>query len=256
MRFNDHILDYTIGAERFDTAAAQVRLLALIQVMVGLHYRRGFMTAVRAVSSHVRAMRHASEQAARYRCKLAMLRDNAWRGRVFAALGGQAMIKRWANQRRKRDIPPRREKTLHARERARREHIRRCAKACAHPRVLRDPCRLDEGGIFRLPPMRKHVPFVPIHPNIYMTEYRYDARPVYKVKGFSKPIMVWPDEFKVFAAMEAEEAQDTRERAIDYYKVLLMSVIINLQRRGEEGLIQPFLIMPRAAFIKARLIPP
>lgn len=57
MKFNDHILDYTTGAELFDTAAAQSRLLALIQVMVGLHYRRGFMTAVRAVSSHVRAMR-------------------------------------------------------------------------------------------------------------------------------------------------------------------------------------------------------
>ena len=206
MRFNDHMRGYSRGAEGFDQAAASARLTILIKCMMALRYGRGFMTAVKDVCHEVRRICRQSEQAQRYKWKLRMLRHKAWREAVFEQLGGDHMLARWDNQ------PPLSkllsEKAVRIAPRlfdwqlAQREHIKLCAKACAHPRIFKDPCKLDQEGLFRLPPIRKAINPALRHPNVILHDYHYDARPVYKRPHLSSPITVWPDEFRAFEGYE------------------------------------------------------
>jgi len=145
--FKDHIKHYTLGAERFDGVAADRHLRGLIALMMACRYRRGFMTAVKAVRDYVRYMCRAAEQAERYQWKLNMLRTPEWRARVLKDLGGVKALTRWINQ-----PPPHKafrpeRRPLSAKKIAQRERMKLCAKACAHPRIFRDPCRLDQEGI-------------------------------------------------------------------------------------------------------------
>lgn len=221
MKFNDHIRDYNLGAEAFDVAAAHVRLRGLITIMMGLHYGRGFMAAARAVRHYAQWMRRASEQATRYKWKLKMLRTQAWRARVLSDLGGMKALTVWRNQ-----PPPHKSlrvtrPALSLEDLAHRAHVKLCVQACVNPRIFRDPCKLDQEGVFRLPPKRRHIIKRLTHPNIIEAnqyyEYSYDARPVYQLPHFSEPIMVWPDEFLAFAQIKAEieaevEAEQAEER--------------------------------------------
>jgi len=165
------------------------------------------MTAVKAVRDYVRYMCRASEQAERYRWKLNMLRTPEWRARVLKDLGGMKALTRWINQ-----PPPHKafrpkRRPLSAKRLAQRERMKLCAKASAHPRIFRDPCRLDQEGIFRLPTKRRHIlRRIPRHPLIIEHEYTYDARPVYQLAEFSEPITIWPDEFLAFEDLQDELA--------------------------------------------------
>lgn len=213
MRFNDHLRHYLMSPKGFDNVSASARLCALIDCMMALRYGPGFMTAVRNVCYEVRDLCRRSEQVERYAVKLRMLRTFAWRENVFKDLGGESAMKRWHNQPAKAICLKRKAKHLSEEERQKRDHIKLCAKTTAHPRILRDPCRLDAEGLFRLPPISRHPSTQFKHPNIITHEYNYDPRPFYKIKGFSKPIMVWPDEFQVFADYERGiEAETETER--------------------------------------------
>ena len=223
VKFNDHTRDYTLGAERFDADAAHQHLMHLMTVMQAFKYRRGVIAAAQAICAYVRFICRASEQASRYRWKLNMLRHKIWRDRVLEELGGEAALLRWDKQ------PPENQKVVRVKQRLfewqkeRREHMKRCAKACAHPRIFRDPCRLDQGGIFRLPPMRRVLTPAVRHSNVILHEYRYDARPVYKLPFFSTPITVWPDEFRAFADWTEEEAKEKEKEDALSRRVLWFS---------------------------------
>jgi len=193
---------------------------------MALRYRRGFITAVKAVCHYVRYICRESERAERFRWKLFMLRNAAWREAVFKELGGEQAMQRWYNQ------PPKEDprfahiekiaKRLSPLTLARRAHMRFCAKACQPPHILRDPCRLDQEGLFRLPPIRKLRPFIPVPANVFLSEYSYDPTPLYKCKFLSSPITVWPDEFQVFAEID-KEAEEARVKRRERFKVLFLT---------------------------------
>jgi len=105
--------------------------------------------------------------------KAKMLACPGWRARVIADLGGVRKLALWnaamdraikrARDRRTLWRPPQRAcgaqiitretAAADAREAARRAHIRACAKACVNPAILIDPFRVDQDGLFRLPPV-------------------------------------------------------------------------------------------------------
>jgi len=177
------------------------------------------MSAVRAVCAYVRYMCRASEQAQRYRWKLNMLRNKAWRERVFAELGGARLLERWDNQPPPSQKPQRIKRRLFDWKIKQREHIRRCAKACAHPRILRDPCKLDQEGMFCLPPIRRAISRRLRHPQVVEHDYHYDPRPVYKLPYLSHPITVWPDEFRAFEEWEEEKVVEIEASKTDMSKI-------------------------------------
>jgi len=57
-----------------------------------------------------------------------------------------------------------------------------CAKAAAHPNIVRDPCRLDAEGLFRLVPIARQGKQATKNPQIITHEYSYDPRPIYQIK--------------------------------------------------------------------------
>lgn len=221
MTFKDHISHYRLGAERFDGGAVSAVLALMLSRLFSFrrvdaqglpYFAKGYIGAAQAIARFTHSVKLASEQALRYRYKLTMLRSKDWRERVFTDLGGAKAMMRFYRQPDKAKAATRTRKTLSEKERQHREHMKLCSKAAAHPRVFRDPCRLDQEGLFRLPSIRKQINPRPTHPNIITTEYSYDPRPIYKPSLFSSPIIVWPDEFLVFAEWEAENEALAQER--------------------------------------------
>jgi len=180
MRFNDHIRDYLKGSEAYDEAAALLRLRGLIQCMLALRYGRGFMSAVRNVCAEVRKMCRASEQ-------------------------------RWVKRPTETTRLKRTRKTLSDKEIYHRERMKLCAKAAAHPNIVRDPCRLDAEGLFRLVPIARQGKQATKNPQIITHEYSYDPRPIYQIKGFSSPITIWPDEFQAFEDYEEDTEGESQK---------------------------------------------
>ena len=218
MKFKDHILDYKPGAEEYDYGAAQSRIEYLCSLIVHFHcWSKIGDWACKEAARFIRKVVRESEQADRYKRKLWMLRTKAVREKVFQDLGGIKAMMRWYNQppdseRMKREIKPLTQEEINYRI-----HFRFCAKQAVNPQILRDPCKLDEEGIFRLPPIRRRHNPSPKDPTRAPKEYDYDARPVYEIRGFSEPIMVWPDEFLVFGEWERDNeiaAVKDRERRI------------------------------------------
>ena len=146
-----------------------------------------------------------------------MLCDKVWRDRVLKQLGGMRRLKSWEAAA-KRNAEPRKEAghdfdaepvwldTPERRIESERlkEHVRKCARACVSPNVVRDRIRMDFEGQFRLAPiprqkgsMRKEK----IYTEASIVDYTYNAVPYHEVKNFG-PATVWPAEFR--AAIEAE----------------------------------------------------
>lgn len=149
----------------------------------------------------VRRIIMLAEAENRYQIKLKMLRIPAWRWRVLKDLGGVEALLRLLNKRVK---PP---KTVHRNrlelseaEQKSRAHARLCAKACAHSNIRRDPFRVDQAGLFRLPPLPRQRGEAPQAQK--NRAYRYDARPLNNFTGLNQPITVWPEEFIVFTQMD------------------------------------------------------
>jgi hypothetical protein len=150
--------------------------------------------------------------------KLDMLFDKCWRDRVLKQLGGMRRLKSWEAAA-KRNAAPRKE-TGHdfdadpvwldtperrAESERLKEHVKKCARACISPNVVRDRIRMDFEGQFRLAPIPRQKGSVrkeKIYTEASICDYYYNAVPYHEVKTFG-PATVWPAEFH--AAIEAEE---------------------------------------------------
>ena len=150
---------------------------------------------------------------AQRKLKLDMLSHKHWRRLVLKELGGAKALARWcaAMERCKlreavddKAAPEpsawRKTPEVMAEELRLKAHARKCAKATVHPRITRDPFKMDGEGQFRLPPLPRlsgprdtdaawTTPFK-------ISDYNYDATPVTKVSGYDAPIMIWPAEFE------------------------------------------------------------
>ena len=158
--------------------------------------------------------------------KLDMLLDKPWRERVLKELGGMSRLKLWEaakariEERRKAPPKPARKAEpswLYTPERIAeserlKAYARKCGKATAHPRVFREPVRVDYDGLFRLAPLprgERAARQVVVYTANTISDYDWNNMLIATPKGFG-PAPVWPAEF--YAAAEAErEVRDERE---------------------------------------------
>ena len=233
-------MEYKLGAEVFDYTAAQARIESLCSLIVNFHcWSTIGNAACKEVARFIRQVAIESEQADRYKRKLWMLRTKAVREKVFQDLGGIKAMMRWYSRPLEVEQMKRERKGLTQDEINYRIHFRFCAKQAHNPQIMRDPCKLDEEGVFRLPPIRRQHNPKPKEPTRAPKEYDYDPRPVYEPFGFSEPIMVWPDEFLVFGEWERDneiEAVRDKERRIRVRtwctaQALMAEVLSELQPR-------------------------
>ncbi|WP_416877767.1 hypothetical protein [Litorimonas sp.] len=185
------------------------------QLLAAIVHPEVTLSLARQLRRHVRVMIQASQAHFRRRQKIAMLLRPDWRERVISELGGWKRLRRWTKRQAAIDAAPP-EKTYHTifhpaadeEEAARRAHMRELMKANAHPLILRDPCRMDFDGWFRLPPQARLVN--PIADPDY--DYDFDPRPMADFTGLKTPITVWPEEFR--AAAEIRPLEEESEEAV------------------------------------------
>jgi len=152
--------------------------------------------------------------------KLSMLANPNWRERVLRELGGLRKLKLWeaAQQRVKERAkhPPRPDlydrAWLYTPERkAESERLkaqaRLCAKACAPANIVRDRCKMDFDGMFRLAPLSRYSQKerkVRIYTRDSLSDYSYNAIPFAQTQGLG-PATIWPIEFYAAMAMKLDE---------------------------------------------------
>jgi len=211
-----------------DTAsmvAAYERLCAMVPLILAHPTARGLLENARKAGHLVREFTQAEFSNYQRGLKLDMLSHGPWRERVLKELGGEAKLTAWdaAQERyasRKETslpevVPSAWRKTPErlAEEERLKAHARKCARATAHPRIFRDPFRVDFEGQFRLAPLprlstpRRDPAAVPFA----IEDYNYDGTPIAKMSGFDAPVTVWPVEFRAAARLEAEILEQ-RER--------------------------------------------
>jgi len=197
-------------------AAAYERLCAMIPLILAHPRARGLLENAREIGRVVRAFTRAEFSNYQRGLKLDMLSHGPWRERVLKELGGEAKLAAWdaAQERyqlRKETPAPevkagtwRKTPERLAEEERLKAHARKCARATAHPRIFRDPYRVDFEGQFRLAPLLRlstprrdpaTVPFV-------IEDYNYDGTPIAKMSGFDAPVTVWPIEFRAAEKIE------------------------------------------------------
>jgi len=156
--------------------------------------------------------------------KLKMLLCKPWRTRVLKQLGGMRRLRSWEAAA-ARNAKPRKE-TGHnfdadpiwldtperrAESERLKEHVKKCARACVSPNVVRDRIRMDFEGQFRLAPIPQGERR-PRQEKIYtagsICDYVFNAVPFYEDKGYG-PAVVWPAEFR--AAIAAEKAMSEED---------------------------------------------
>lgn len=164
-----------------------------------------------------RALIKAKIRARQDRTRADMLACAGWRAKVISDLGGlrklalwQAAMKRAVSRERGRAQrwtvpvapPPKTYVTPQMRaagaaEALRRARIRDCARACAHPGVFKDPFRVDQDGLFRLPPLPREARTARAggRRSLIPVDYAFDARKTTGLSGALAPAMVWPIEF-------------------------------------------------------------
>ncbi len=182
------------------------------QLLAAIVRPEAALSLARQLCRHVRVMVLASQAHFRRRQKIAMLLRPEWRERVIADLGGWKRIRRWTKRQAVIDAAPP-EKTYQTirhpaadeEETARRAHMRELMKANAHPLILRDPCRMDFDGWFRLPPQARLVN--PIADPDY--DYDFDPRRMADFRGIKTPITVWPEEFRAAAEVRPYVEEET-----------------------------------------------
>ena len=189
--------------------------LLCAQLLAAIVHPDAVLALAQTLQRHVRVMIQASQAHFRRRQKIAMLLRPDWRERVITDLGGWKRLRRWTKRQAAIEAaPPEKiyEKVFHPaadeEETARRGHMRELMKANAHPLILRDPCRMDFDGGFRLPPQARVVN--PIADPDY--DYDFDPRPLADFTGLKTPITVWPEEFR--AAAEIKPLEEEIEEAV------------------------------------------
>jgi hypothetical protein len=158
--------------------------------------------------------------------KLKMLLCKPWRTRVLKQLGGMRRLRSWEAAA-ARNAKPRKEtghnfdadpvwlNTPERRAESERlkAHVKKCARACVSPNVVRDRIRMDFEGQFRLAPIpqgERHARQEKIYTAGSICDYVFNAVPFYEAKGFG-PAVVWPAEFR--AAIAAEEKLEAELKA-------------------------------------------
>lgn len=198
-------------------AAAYRHLCGVMLALIASGRFAEVLAASRQVSRLVKDIAKAEFGNHRRGLKLEMLSHGGWRERVLKDLGGLRKLGLWEAAReryetRKNAPAPesnpsvwRKTPERMAEEERQKAHARKCVKATAHPKIMRDPFRVDFERQFRLAPLPRlsrprcdpaTVPF-----DIY--DYDYDGTPIAKMNGFDAPITVWPAEFRAAAELEA-----------------------------------------------------
>ena len=210
------------------------RLLLLFKVLIAAGDFTKGLAVSRDIGRAARRLMRGRAQAATRAVKAKMLACPGWRARVIADLGGVRKLALWnaamdraikrARDRRTLWQPPqpacgaqiitRESAAADAREAARRAHIRACAKACVNPAILIDPFRVDQDGLFRLPPVPRAPRSLQKAGRKRLREYTYDARPRTKLTGHFAPAPVWPAEF--YLAERGNIAAQDRAKAFAF----------------------------------------
>jgi len=180
--------------------AAYKRLTALTLLLIDQGIGRGFLAHCNSVVKCVRAYIRADWNNTQLDLKLRMLASKAWREGVLKDLGGEAALKRWDKRMssykvalylRAMGLPEKSDAQTEtvwrktperiAKELRQIAHAKRCARATAHPLIIRDPFRVDFDGQFRLAPVprlkgtrRSPEEVLATDPD-YMERYDYDA---------------------------------------------------------------------------------
>lgn len=170
--------------------------------------------------------------------KLNMLSDKPWRERVLKELGGMRKLTLWdsakarieARRKAKRDTEiqtPPKSAWLYSEDRlAESERLkalaREFARAAVHPNIVRDRCKMDFEGEFRLAPLPRgprQTKATPSQPRVYtqqsISEYHFNPLP-FAPETTLGPAPVWPEEF--YLAIEADEIANLSEAAIPKMK--------------------------------------
>jgi len=159
--------------------------------------------------------------------KLSMLCHPTWRARVLRELGGMRKLILWeAAQKRFQEraaVHPQRPEPYErawlrtpqriAESERFKAHARMCAKACAPINIVRDRCKMDFDGMFRLAPLSRGTHGTTRQIKIYtqdssISDYRYNAIPFAKIKGLG-PATVWPVEFYTAMGVEVGASEVT-----------------------------------------------
>lgn len=182
--------------------------LLCAQLLAAIIHPDAALTLARQLRRHVRVMIRVSQAHFRARQKMAMLLRPDWRETVIADLGGWSRLRLWTYRQEALEVvhpsktyKPPDHPAPDAEELERRARMRELMKANIHPRILRDPFRMDFEGWFRLPPQTRLKNPINEHPQYFDYEYDFDPRPMADFSGIKTPITVWPEEFK--AAAEA-----------------------------------------------------
>lgn len=146
--------------------AAYERLTALTLLMIEQRITRGFLAHCNKVLKLVRDYTRADWSNRQLRLKLDMLRSKLWRERVLKDLGGERALVSWerrmaayaaASQSEPIALPEkpvwRKTPERIAKELWQIAHAKTCAKATAHPRIFRDPFKVDNEAQFRMAPL-------------------------------------------------------------------------------------------------------
>ena len=204
-----HYIDITPLVTRFDI------LMASVLAFIAAGQMLGAAKLTQKIRRIVRLAGKLEMQNVLLKRKLEMLMDKDWRERVLKQLGGKRRLKSWeaaAARNTKPCYKPAPEPgpiwlytdKRRAESERLKAHVRKCARACVSPGILRDRIRMDFEGQFRLAPLPRRVGAVRqerIYTQASICDYFYNAMPYYEMKTFG-PATVWPAEFR--AAAEAE----------------------------------------------------
>ena len=211
---NLRFIDTAPLVSRFDVLAEAVLAFAI----AGQCFAS--MRAARKVIRLVRVVTKLEAHNAHLRLKLDMLSNKPWRERVLKDLGGLRKLKLWEAAKARieaRTAAPKKERKpqgpawLYTAERiAESERLkarkRACARASHNPLIVRDKCKLDFEGQFRLAPLpraKRGPRQMRVYTQNTIIEYDWNPIPFQEEKGFG-PASVWPVEFYAAMKIEAE----------------------------------------------------
>ena len=215
---------FTYHKHRFiDTAPLVSRYDVLAQAVLAFTIAGQYVQSMQAGQKIIRLIRSLTKfeaHNAHLRLKLDMLSNKPWRERVLKELGGMRKLKLWeaakARIEARAAAPVKQVKrkgpawlyTAECIAESERLKARKRAvfRANHNPHIVRDRCKVDVEGDFRLAPLPRGER-APRQVKIYtantIIDYDWNPMPFQKEKGFG-PAMVWPIEFYAAMAIEAE----------------------------------------------------
>ncbi len=217
-------LSYTYPNLRFiDTAPLVSRFDVLAEAVLAFTIARQYLASMRAARKVIRLVRVVTKleaHNAHLRLKLDMLSNKPWRERVLKELGGMRKLKLWEAAKARIEAcaatpvkrpQPQGPAWLYTAERmAESERLkarkRACARAAHNPLIVRDKCKLDFEGQFRLAPLpraKRGPRQMRVYTQNTIIEYDWNPIPFQEEKGFG-PACVWPVEFCAAMKIEAE----------------------------------------------------